>query len=250
MIPALQTKGLSKSFGGFKANTEIGLSVAPGARHALIGPNGAGKTTFINLLTGVLPVTSGTIALHGEDVTGVSQQGRVRRGMARTYQINQLFATLTPIEALSLAIAERQGSGARWWGRVGTDSAVIDEAEALLKAMKLGGSMTRRTDTLPYGKQRLLELALGMACKPRLLLLDEPAAGVPEDERHDVLDSVAALPDDVTVLLIEHDMELVFSFADRISVLVQGALFAEGSVDEIASDPRVKAVYLGEDALA
>ena len=225
MIPALQTKGLSKSFGGFKANTDIGLSVAPGARHALIGPNGAGKTTFINLLTGVLPVTSGTIALHGEDVTGVSQQGRVRRGMARTYQINQLFATLTPIEALSLAIAERQGSGARWWARVGTDSAVIDEAEALLKAMKLGGSMTRRTDTLPYGKQRLLELALGMACKPRLLLLDEPAAG-------------------------EHDMELVFSFADRISVLVQGALFAEGSVDEIAGDPRVKAVYLGEDALA
>ncbi len=248
MIAALRTSGLSKSFGGFKANTDVSLTVKPGARHALIGPNGAGKTTFINLLTGVLPVTSGSIALHGEDVTSLSQQARVRRGMARTYQINQLFMELTPIEAVSLAIAERQGSGARWWGRVGRDSGVIDEAEALLRRMKLSELMTRRTRTLPYGRQRLLELALGMACKPKLLLLDEPAAGVPEDERHDVLDAVAALPDDVTVLLIEHDMELVFSFADRISVLVQGQLFAEGSVDEISTDPRVKAVYLGEDA--
>lgn len=248
MTAALQTSSLSKSFGGFKANTDVSLTVRPGARHALIGPNGAGKTTFINLLTGVLPVTSGSIALHGEDVTSLSQQARVRRGMARTYQINQLFMELTPIEAISLAIAERQGSGARWWNRVGRDSGVIDEAEALLARMKLGELMTRRTRTLPYGKQRLLELALGMACKPKLLLLDEPAAGVPEDERHDVLDAVAALPDDVTVLLIEHDMELVFSFADRISVLVQGQLFAEGAVDEIATDPRVKAVYLGEDA--
>lgn len=248
MSAALQTSSLSKSFGGFKANTDVSLAVRPGARHALIGPNGAGKTTFINLLTGVLPVTSGSIALHGEDVTSLSQQARVRRGMARTYQINQLFMELTPIEAISLAIAERQGSAARWWNRVGRDSGVIDEAEALLARMKLGELMTRRTRTLPYGKQRLLELALGMACKPKLLLLDEPAAGVPEDERHDVLDAVAALPDDVTVLLIEHDMELVFSFADRISVLVQGQLFAEGSVDEISTDPRVKAVYLGEDA--
>jgi branched-chain amino acid transport system ATP-binding protein len=155
---------------------------------------------------------------------------------------------LTPIEAISLAIAERQGSGARWWNRVGRDSGVIDEAEVLLRRMKLGELMTRRTRTLPYGRQRLLELALGMACKPKLLLLDEPAAGVPEDERHDVLDAVSALPEDVTVLLIEHDMELVFSFADRISVMVQGQLFAEGSVDEISTDPRVKAVYLGEDA--
>jgi branched-chain amino acid transport system ATP-binding protein len=247
MTFALETTGLSKSFGGFKANADVSLSVAKGARHALIGPNGAGKTTFINLLTGVLPPTSGSIRMMGEDVTHLSQQGRVRRGMARTYQINQLFADLSPIETISLAIAEREGSGARWWNRVGKDSAVIDESEALLRRMKLGAMMTRRTATLPYGKQRLLEIALAMACKPRLLLLDEPAAGVPEDERHDVLDSVEALPDDVTVLLIEHDMELVFSFADKISVLVQGALYAEGSVEEISTDPRVKAVYLGED---
>ena len=250
MTLALQTFGLSKSFGGFKANSEVSLAVARGARHALIGPNGAGKTTFINLLTGVLPATSGTVHLDGEDITHVSQQGRVRRGMARTYQINQLFADLSPIETVGLAIAERLGFGARWWSRVGQNSAVIDEAEALLTRMKLGGVMTWRTATLPYGKQRLLEIALAMACKPSLLLLDEPAAGVPEDERHDVLDSVEALPEDVTVLLIEHDMELVFSFADRISVLVQGQLFAEGSVAEISTDPRVKAVYLGEDTHA
>lgn len=248
MIPALQTEGLGRSFGAFKANSEISLSVARGARHALIGPNGAGKTTFINLITGVLPPSAGTIRLNGEDITRTSQQGRVRRGMARTYQINQLFPDLTPLETVSLAIAERQGSGGRFWSRVGSDSAVIDEAEALLVRMQLGATMTRRTSTLPYGKQRLLEIALAMACRPTLLLLDEPAAGVPEDERHDVLDSVAALPDNVTVLLIEHDMELVFSFADRISVLVQGMLFAEGSVEEIASDPRVRSVYLGEDA--
>ena len=245
---ALQTLGLSKSFGGFKANSEISLSVAKGARHALIGPNGAGKTTFINLLTGVLPATSGTVRLLDEDVTRVSQQGRVKRGMARTYQINQLFADLTPIETVGLAIAEREGAGGRWWSRVGQNSTVVDEAEALLTRMKLGEVMMWRTATLPYGKQRLLEIALAMACKPKLLLLDEPAAGVPEDERHDVLDSVEALPQDVTVLLIEHDMELVFSFADRISVLVQGQLFAEGGVEEISTDPRVKAVYLGEDA--
>lgn len=246
--PALQTSGLSKSFGHFRANADISLSVAAGARHALIGPNGAGKTTFINLLTGVLPASAGAIRLLGEDITRLSQQGRVRRGMARTYQINQLFADLTPIETVSLAIAERQGAGARFWRRVGADSAVTDEAEALLVSMKLGALMTRRTGELPYGKQRLLEIALALACRPKLLLLDEPAAGVPEDERHDVLDSVEALPSDVTVLLIEHDMELVFAFADRITVLVQGQLFAEGGVEEIAADPRVKAVYLGEDA--
>ena len=248
MTPALQTDGLSKSFGGFKANSDVSLSVAQGARHALIGPNGAGKTTFINLLTGVLGATAGSVHLNGEDVSRVSQQGRVRRGMARTYQINQLFAELTPIETVGLAIAERLGFGARWWRRVGRDSAVVDEAEALLVQMKLGAMMTRQTATMPYGKQRLLEIALALACKPKLLLLDEPAAGVPEDERHDVLGSVEALPADVTVLLIEHDMELVFSFADRISVLVQGQLFAEGDVAEISTDPRVKAVYLGEDA--
>jgi ABC-type branched-subunit amino acid transport system ATPase component len=247
---ALETRGLSKSFGSFKANTDISLSVLKGSRHALIGPNGAGKTTFINLLTGVLPLTSGSVRLNGADITALSTQARVRRGMARTFQINQLFNDLTPLETIGLAIAEREGTGGGWWRRVGANSAMTDEAAALLTSMRLGDVMTRATRVLPYGKQRLLELSLALACKPSLLLLDEPAAGVPEDERHEILDSVDALPESVTVLLIEHDMELVFSFADRISVLVQGALFAEGSVAEIANDPRVKAVYLGEETHA
>jgi branched-chain amino acid transport system ATP-binding protein len=245
---ALETRDLSKSFGGFRANTDVSLKVQAGARHALIGPNGAGKTTFINLLTGVLAATSGSVWLNGEDVTGVSPQGRVRRGMARTFQINQLFNELTPLETVGLAISERTGFGAQWWRRIGTNSAVVDEAAALLTRMRLGDVMLRQTKVLPYGKQRLLEISLALACQPSLLLLDEPAAGVPEDERHEILDIVTALPESVTVLLIEHDMELVFTFADRISVLVQGMLFAEGSVDDISTDPRVKAVYLGEEA--
>jgi ABC-type branched-subunit amino acid transport system ATPase component len=247
-IFALETSGLSKSFGGFKANSDVSLKVKAGDRHALIGPNGAGKTTFINLLTGVLQPTAGTVRLNGEDVTALSPQGRVKRGMARTFQINQLFTELTPLETVGLAISERLGAGAQWWRRMGSNSAVVDEAAALLTEMRLADVMTRQTKVLPYGKQRLLEISLALACKPSLLLLDEPAAGVPEDERHEILDIVTALPDSVTVLLIEHDMELVFSFADRISVLVQGTLFAEGTVSEISGDPRVKAVYLGEDA--
>ncbi len=245
---ALETSGLSKSFGGFKANSEISLQVRAGDRHALIGPNGAGKTTFINLLTGVLKPTSGTILLNGEDITARSTQARVRRGMARTFQINQLFAELTPLETIGLAVSERVGTGAQWWRSVGSNAAVVEEAAGLLTKMKLGDVMTQPTKHLPYGKQRLLEIALALACNPSLLLLDEPAAGVPEEERHEILDIVKSLPASVTVLLIEHDMDLVFSFADRISVLVQGMLFAEGSVAEISNDPRVKAVYLGEDA--
>ncbi|WP_342359687.1 ABC transporter ATP-binding protein [Terrarubrum flagellatum] len=245
---ALETRVLSKSFGGFKANTDVSLKLEAGDRHALIGPNGAGKTTFINLLTGVLAPTSGSVFLNGEDVTSFTPQSRVRRGMARTFQINQLFIDLTPLETVALSVGERVGAGAQWWRGVGANSAVIDEAAALLNSMRLSDVMTRPVKLLPYGKQRLLEVALALACKPTLLLLDEPAAGVPEEERHEILDIVNALPDNVTVLLIEHDMELVFSFARRMSVLVQGMLFTQGTVEEIARDPRVKAVYLGEDA--
>ena len=247
---ALETRGLTKDFGGFRANADVSLAVRRGSRHALIGPNGAGKTTFVNLLTGVLRPTSGTVLLAGEDITRASPQARVRKGMARTFQINQLFPDLTPLETVGLAVSERLGSGSQWWSRLGNRAEVVDEAAELLARMRLGDVMTRRTAELPYGKQRLLEMAAALACRPQVLLLDEPAAGVPEDERHEILDMVEALPADVTVVLIEHDMELVFSFADRISVLVQGALFTEGTVDEIAKDPRVRTVYLGEEVHA
>lgn len=248
MAIVLETVGLHKRFGGIVATNDVSLKVEKGARHALIGPNGAGKTTIINLLTGVLTPTAGKILLDGEDITRLSAHARVRRGIARTFQINQLFPDLSPLDTLGLAVSERLGFGSDWWRIVGSKPEVVDEVIVLLEQFHLADVMNERTAILPYGKQRLLEIAVAIACKPRVLLLDEPAAGVPDDERHDILSTVAALPKDVTVLLIEHDMDLVFSFADRISVLVNGALFVEGKPDEVARDPRVKAVYLGEEA--
>ena len=250
MPPVLETSGLTKQFGGIVAANAVSLSIEKGARHALIGPNGAGKTTLINLLTGVLRPTAGAIALEGRDITDLEAHKRVQLGIARTFQINQLFADLTPLETIGLAVSERLELGRQWWRIVGSKGIVIEESVDILQRFQLADVMNERTGHLPYGKQRLLEIALAIACRPRVLLLDEPAAGVPEAERRDILDAVAALPGDVTVLLIEHDMDIVFSFADRISVLVNGALFVEGPPEQVAADPRVKAVYLGEEAHA
>jgi len=246
-VPILQTIQLEKRFGGILAAQNVDLAVEPGARHALIGPNGAGKTTVINLLTGVLRPTGGRILLEGRDITGLLPHQRVRLGMARTFQINQLFLDLTPLESIGLVVSERLGGGADWWRLVGTKSAITEEIAEIAERFHLADVMQQRTAILPYGKQRLLEIALAFASRPRLLLLDEPAAGVPEAERHELLATIEALPQDVTVLLIEHDMDLVFSFAQRISVLVNGAMFVDGAPDEVARDPRVKAVYLGEE---
>ena len=248
MTAALETRGLHKHFGGLNVTRDLSLSVERGARHALIGPNGAGKTTVINLLTGVLRPNGGRILLEGNDITDLSVHARVLRGLSRTFQINQLYADLTPLETIGLAVSERMGRGADWWRQMGTRDDVNAEIAENLARFRLLDVMNEPTATLPYGKQRLLEIALAIAARPRVLLLDEPAAGVPESERHDILAAVAALPRDVTVLLIEHDMDLVFSFADRISVLVNGALLVEGPPGEVARDPQVKAVYLGEGA--
>ncbi|MBL8586213.1 MAG: ABC transporter ATP-binding protein [Xanthobacteraceae bacterium] len=246
MTLVLETRALEKRFGGIVAANQVSLRLEKGARHALIGPNGAGKTTVINLLTGVLRPSSGEILLDGKEITNVEPHDRVRLGMARTFQINQLFADLTPIETLGLAISERLGTGTHWWRTVGSRAGVVDEIAELLERFRLVDVMQERTAILPYGKQRLLEIALAFACRPRVLLLDEPAAGVPDAERQEILATIASLPTDVTVLLIEHDMDIVFSFADRISVLVNGEMLVEGTVDEVSHDPRVRAVYLGE----
>ncbi|MFL5064596.1 MAG: ABC transporter ATP-binding protein [Xanthobacteraceae bacterium] len=246
MAPVLETVGLVKRFGGITAASDVSLQIEKGARHALIGPNGAGKTTVVNLLTGMLRPSEGQILLDGQDITNSEPHMRVRRGIARTFQINQLFAELTPIEAIGLAVSERMGTGWQWWRLLGRRPEVVEDIIGIIEQFQLADVMYDRTAILPYGKQRLLEIALAIACRPRVLLLDEPAAGVPEAERHEILTTVASLPKDVTVLLIEHDMDLVFSFADRISVLVNGALFADGTPDAVARDARVKAVYLGE----
>jgi branched-chain amino acid transport system ATP-binding protein len=246
VTPVLETRALEKRFGGIVAANQVSLRLEKGARHALIGPNGAGKTTVINLLTGVLRPSSGEILLDGKNITNVEPHDRVRLGMARTFQINQLFADLTPLETLGLAISERLGTGTHWWRTVGSRAGVVDEIAELLERFRLVDVMQERTAILPYGKQRLLEIALAFACRPHLLLLDEPAAGVPDGERQEILATIARLPADVTVLLIEHDMDIVFSFAQRISVLVNGEMLVEGSPEEVAHDPRVRAVYLGE----
>jgi branched-chain amino acid transport system ATP-binding protein len=246
MSAALATFALNKRFGGIAATQDVSLAIEAGARHALIGPNGAGKTTLINLLTGVLAPGSGRIELNGVDITGLAPHERVRRGLVRTFQVNQLFAQLTPLESVMLAAGEAHQLGARPWHRLGASTAVRDEAAGILERFRLADVMTRPTAELPYGRRRLLEVAIAIACRPRVLLLDEPVAGVPEGERAEILDALAALPAGVTVLLIEHDMDVVFRFASRVSVMVGGALYAEGTGAEIAADPRVRAVYLGE----
>jgi branched-chain amino acid transport system ATP-binding protein len=243
--PVLQTHALHKRFGGITATQDVSLRLHAGARHALIGPNGAGKTTLINQLTGVLAPSSGRVELKGQDITGLAPHRRVGLGLVRTFQINQLFASLTPLQSLALAVASRHGAARRWWQPVGTDAAINAECEALLLQFHLSQHANRPTRELPYGKRRLLEIALAVAQRPSVLLLDEPAAGVPAAERQDILATVAALPADVAVLLIEHDMDLVFSFATRITVLVNGAVLTEGPPAQIAADPQVRAVYLG-----
>ena len=241
----LRTDALVKRFGGITATDHVTLDVKHGARHALIGPNGAGKTTLINLMTGVLDATEGRITLNGEDITNLPPHQRVRRGMVRTFQINQLFNGMTPLQTLAMVVSQHQGLGGRWWQAMGRNAAVAERCDQLLAQFHLADVQHVSTEHLAYGKRRLLEIAIALACEPRVLLLDEPVAGVPAGEREELLQTVAALPADVSVLLIEHDMDLVFDFAKRITVLVNGAVLTEGTPDEIANDPQVKAVYLG-----
>jgi branched-chain amino acid transport system ATP-binding protein len=241
----LSAQGLVMKFGGITATNNVTLNLKKGARHALIGPNGAGKTTLINLLTGVLQPTEGRIVLEGRDITDLAPYQRVHRGMVRTFQINQLFDTLTPLETLAMTVSQHRGLGGKWWQALGAKKQITERCEQLLDQFHLTEVMGQETRVLAYGKRRLLEIAIALACEPRVLLLDEPVAGVPAGEREELLQTVAALPEDVSILLIEHDMDLVFSFANRMTVLVNGTVLTEGNPDEIANDPQVKAVYLG-----
>ncbi|ABE47014.1 ABC transporter ATP-binding protein [Polaromonas sp. JS666] len=242
---ALHTRGLGISFGAFRAVNNVNLTLEPGARQALIGPNGAGKTTLINLLTGVFKPTSGTIHMGDRELTSLSADKRARLGLARTFQINTLFPSLTPLLSVVLAISEREGLGAVWWRPLMRNKALFDEAHALLGRLKLDALADVPVAELAYGKQRLLEIALAMAARPRILLLDEPAAGVPEDESGELFEAIDELPQDISILFIEHDMNLVFRFSRRISVLVAGQILTEGTPAEIGTDPRVREVYLG-----
>lgn len=248
MTPALRTEGLGKIWGGFHANEDISLTIPKGARHALIGPNGAGKSTFIHLLTGYLQPSAGEVYLDGERITKLPQHQRVRRGMARTFQVNKLFPDFTVLESVLMAVFERESLGTVCLRPVAAMEHQIDEAHALLKSLRLHQQANVRTRHLPYGKQRVLEIALALAARPKLLLLDEPAAGIPGGESTELFEVIADLPRDITILFIEHDMDLVFRFAEQITVLVGGRLMTQGTPEEIAADPLVKEVYLGEAA--
>jgi branched-chain amino acid transport system ATP-binding protein len=249
---ALETRGLCKSFGGLQVTQSVDLRLAQGARHALIGPNGAGKTTLINLLTGTLQASSGTVWLNGKDITSVSPHRRVRHGLSRTFQISQLFPQLTVLQAVTLAACQAEDSS--WLTRAVVPLVNRRRAaeSAFFTLQELGLTQAAETPIgeLPYGRQRLVEIALVLAAGPKVLLLDEPAAGIPEGESDEMIATLSALPKHVTVLLIEHDMDLVFRFATRISVLVGGALLMEGTPAQVAADPRVREVYLGRKAAA
>ncbi len=242
---ALSTEGLQKSFGSLVVAQDIALKVPQGVRYALIGPNGAGKTTLINLLTGMLRPDAGRIMLESADITALPPEARVKRGLVRTFQINTLFPQLSALECVALAVLERQGTSGIWWRRLPTYRDAIDEAYGILDSLGLGHQCHRPTRELPYGQQRLIEIALALATKPRVLLLDEPAAGVPKEESAGLFTAIAGLSDTLTVLFIEHDMDVVFRFASRIIVMVSGRILVEGSPAEIAENPRVREVYLG-----
>ena len=243
---ALETRGLCKSFGALTVADDIDFRLESGARHALIGPNGAGKTTFVNMLTGALPPSSGTIVLGGEDITAMGQAKRVKRGLGRTFQINALFRRLAVLDNVALAVAERRGVARRMLRAASAHGDVREESMELLSTLGLAEDAGVRILDLPYGKQRLVEIAIALGLKPSVLLLDEPAAGVPSLESHRILQVLDNLPKHIAILIIEHDMDLVFRFAQRITVLVQGEVLVEGPPDEIARDRRVHQVYLGE----
>jgi branched-chain amino acid transport system ATP-binding protein len=243
--PALATRALDKSFGSLVVAKDIELVLPKGVRYALIGPNGAGKTTLINLMTGMLRPQAGQIFLEGEEITGLKPEQRVKLGLARTFQINTLFPSLTALEAVTLAVCERRGVAGSWWQRLPAYRDAVDEAYDILASLRLGTDCHRMTRELAYGQQRLLEIALALATKPKVLLLDEPAAGVPHDESAELFEAIAGLSQDISILFIEHDMNVVFRFASRIIVMVGGRVLLEGTPDEIAADPRVREVYLG-----
>ena len=242
---ALSTRGLDKSFGSLVVASGIALDLPPGERYALIGPNGAGKTTLINLITGMLKPDKGRIFLGGDEITMLRPEERVKCGLVRTFQINTLFPHLSALEAVTLAVCERRGYAGSWWEKLPAYGDAIEEAYAILLSLRLAASCHRPTRELAYGQQRLLEIALALATRPKVLLLDEPAAGVPQQESAELFSVIASLSQEIAVLFIEHDMNVVFRFAHRIIVMAAGRILLQGTPKEIAADARVREVYLG-----
>ncbi|MFS2151754.1 ABC transporter ATP-binding protein [Rhizobium sp. Rhizsp42] len=250
MSAVFEVANLKKSFGGLAVTNDVSISMHPGDRVALIGPNGAGKTTFVNLVTGNLAPDSGDVRLGGETVTRVDAAGRVKRGLVRSFQVTRLFQDMTPAEHVALAILQRDGRTGRMFGNFLSMPGVMDEVTSMLHALGLERLMHRKVNEIAYGQQRLLEIAVAMALKPKVLLLDEPAAGVPQSDTGRIEQALADLPADLAVLMIEHDMDLVFRFAKRVIVLAAGAIIFDGSPADVTKDERVREAYLGSYANA
>ncbi|MDE0696098.1 MAG: ABC transporter ATP-binding protein [Boseongicola sp.] len=245
---ALDVSGLSKSFGSFVAVADVSLSLDVGERRALIGPNGAGKTTLVNLLTGAIAPTKGTIRIGGRDVTSLPAHLRIREGLARTFQITNLFNSLTVLENIALAAAERKGEGWRMLRMNAFGARALERAESVMDLIGLTRDAFVGVGELPYGRQRLVELGIALALDPKILVLDEPAAGLPSEDHDIILTALDALPGDLAVLMIEHDIELVFRFASHVTVMAEGKVVSDGSGEFVRNDPKVREVYLGESA--
>ena len=244
----LEVQGLVKTFGGITATDDLNLDVREGELHAVIGPNGAGKTTFIAQLAGMLAPTRGAIRFDGEDITSLDVAKRVQRGIARSFQITSLWPALTLLENVAIAVQARQGHAFRFWERAADSAALRDPAMQLLQRVGLAAKADLPAQALSHGEQRQLELAVTLATGPRLLLLDEPMAGMSGEDSQRMVDLLGELKRSYTILLVEHDMDAVFALADRISVLVYGHCAATGTPDEIRSNGEVRAAYLGEEA--
>lgn len=249
-MSVLRVENLSKAFGGLQVTNKVSLNLEAGERLALIGPNGAGKTTLVNQIAGFLHADSGRIHLHDDDVTAWPGYKRVRHGLVRTFQISKLAPSLSAIEQVALALHQREGSIGRMWRDRRSYAKVQDEAMEILDGLQLSRLADETPAAMAYGDQRLLEIALALALRPKVLLLDEPMAGVPRSEAQLILEALERLPKELAVVIIEHDMDLVFRFAHRILVLANGAVLAQGTPDDIRRNEIVRAVYLGKAELA
>lgn len=243
---ALRTEGLTKDFRGFRAVSSVDLEVAEGSVHALVGPNGAGKTTLFNLLTGFLKPTRGRITVFGDDVTGMAPERITRHGVARSFQITSLFENLTPREHVEIALQGLTNQGLKFWRSARLLGQRRDEVDRLLAEVGLTELADKPTGLMAYGQKRALELALVLAVEPKLLLLDEPTAGMGIEDVDRTIELIQRIAEGRTVIFVDHNMHVVGQLADRVTVLQQGSVLAEGPYDEVRADPRVITAYLGE----